>query len=307
MQALPNSDGSGQQLMPSLSIEAFLAKRDSMKAHLEDAKRHLDAVQDIAKSFKDNTASGGYRSDPYYIALAAQMESRVVHADICSDTGLERIMKDIDARLWDHLLCGSGVTAVMDAKARKEWDTAIKDHKVPELTAENIKTTFAQLYADRGAMFERGVIEVFRRLSWDYKTNCPRKFGKRLVMRFIVDNWGDPQMSYEGGKQIDDLRRVMCVMDGKPEPSHTECLYQLCKAAKWPRIGPFEIGPDSRVNEDGYFSIRGFKNGNCHLTFLRPDLVDQMNKILAKHHANALPPASSSAAHQTKRRAWRRS
>jgi hypothetical protein len=291
MQALPGSDVNDNQLMPSLSIEAFLAKRDSMKAHLEEVKRHLDQVQEIAKSFKDNSDSGGYRSDPYYIAIAAQMQSRAVHADICSRDGLDRIMKDIDARLWDHLLNGSGVTAVMDAKARKEWDKAIEDHKVPELTAENIKTTFKMLYAERGNMFERGVIEVFRRLSWDYKTNSPRKFGKRLVMRFIVDNWGDLRMSYEGGKQIDDLRRVMCVMDGKPEPSHTECVYRLCNAAKWPGTGPFEIGPDSQVNDDAYFSLRGFKNGNCHLTFLRPDLVDQMNKILAKHHANALPAA----------------
>lgn len=39
------------------------------------------------------------------------------------------------------------------------------------------------------------------------------------------------------------------------------------------------------------FEIKGFLNGNAHITFLRPDLVDRMNQILAKHYPNALPPA----------------
>jgi len=40
--------------------------------------------------------------------------------------------------------------------------------------------------------------------------------------------------------------------------------------------------------ENDYFHLRWFKNGNGHLTFKRADLVEQMNRILAKHYPNAL-------------------
>ena len=35
--------------------------------------------------------------------------------------------------------------------------------------------------------------------------------------------------------------------------------------------------------------IRTFKNGNGHVTFTRPDLVERMNLIIAKHYPGALP------------------
>ena len=42
---------------------------------------------------------------------------------------------------------------------------------------------------------------------------------------------------------------------------------------------------------DDYLRIKLFKNGNGHVTFLRPDLVARLNRILAKHCPGALPSA----------------
>ena len=36
-------------------------------------------------------------------------------------------------------------------------------------------------------------------------------------------------------------------------------------------------------------SFRVFKNGNAAITFTRLDLVEKLNKIIAKHYPNALP------------------
>jgi hypothetical protein len=41
--------------------------------------------------------------------------------------------------------------------------------------------------------------------------------------------------------------------------------------------------------ENDYLAIRTFKNGNGHVMFKRPDLVDAMNRIIAKHYPGALP------------------
>lgn len=43
------------------------------------------------------------------------------------------------------------------------------------------------------------------------------------------------------------------------------------------------------LRETDYLLIRCFKNNNGHITFKRPDLVEKMNKIIAKHYPGALP------------------
>lgn len=73
----------------------------------------------------------------------------------------------------------------------------------------------------------------------------------------------------------------MSVLDGKPEPDHRGGTYQLA--------APFR--EDGRAYATEYYSLKWFKNGDAHLTFLRPDLVGYMNKILGKHHPDALPAA----------------
>lgn len=52
---------------------------------------------------------------------------------------------------------------------------------------------------------------------------------------------------------------------------------------------PSYHGCAQRKAETAYLSIRTFKNGNGHVTFKRPDLVEKMNKIIAKHYPGALP------------------
>jgi len=41
-------------------------------------------------------------------------------------------------------------------------------------------------------VFERGVINVFKELSWDFKTNSPCKFGAKIIVTGLVkfDRWG---------------------------------------------------------------------------------------------------------------------
>ncbi|ARK40488.1 DUF4942 domain-containing protein [Burkholderia pseudomallei] len=186
------------------------------------------------------------------------------------------IVRIIDIRGWDYLLKESGLRTFMDAKAREQWSNQIAEGEVPELTAANIEATFAQLYGARGDMFERGVLQCFKRLSWDYKTNQPFKFGKRIIVRYLLSS-GSP--NFRVTNDLDDLIRVFSVLDGKPEPDHRHGAYCLISDTRQAR---------RTEAENEYFHLRWFKNGNGHLAFKRPDLVDKMNLILAKHYPNAL-------------------
>jgi hypothetical protein len=186
------------------------------------------------------------------------------------------IVRVIDTHGWNYLLSESGLRTFMDARAREQWNKQIAEGDVPELTAANIEATFAQLYGARGDMFERGVLQCFRRLSWDYRTNQPFKFGKRIIVRYLLSS-GFP--NHRITDELDDLIRVFCVLDGKPEPDHRHGAYALVSNARQGRCT--EAGND-------YLYLRWFKNGNGHVTFKRADLVEKMNSILAKHYPNAL-------------------
>lgn len=93
----------------------------------------------------------------------------------------------IDSRGWNYLRSESGLRTFIDAQAREQWRKQLVNGDVPELTAANIEATFTQLYGVRGDMFERGVIECFRRLSWDYRTNQPFRFRASSDQRWLED------------------------------------------------------------------------------------------------------------------------
>lgn len=186
------------------------------------------------------------------------------------------IVRIIDRHGWNYLLSESGLRTFMDARAREQWSAQIAKGYVPELTAANIESTFDQLYRSRLDMFERGVLECFKRLSWSYKTNQPFKFGKRIIVRYLFRD-GCPNCRVTD--ELDDLIRVFCLLDGKPEPDHRHGTHVLVSDAKRER---------HTETENAYFHLRWPKNGNGHLTFKRPDLVNNLNMILAKHYPNAL-------------------
>lgn len=203
-----------------------------------------------------------------YSMLDAQERERVA----------EKIRAIVDVGGWQHLMNESGLRTFMDAQTREKWDRGLHENgTVPELTDETIRATFRTLHDSRARMFEDGVISVFRSLSWDYKTNRPFAFGKRIIRRGLLPH------SYYGhhnaANELDDLTRVMAVMDSQPEPDHRQGWWRLLSDAR-------NAGAANAANN--YLSVKWFKNGNGHITFLRPDLVEYMNRILARRYPGAL-------------------
>lgn len=273
--------------VPSLSLENFIAQRDAMVERAQQARRALQEIHDIAEALPRPTT---YHGSWYRLGLLTEPE----RFDFIGDRGFDNYVKGIDAGCWARLLDLSGLRTFMDATARAAWDANIDQRNVPPLTIENVEATFQVMHASRREMFERGVIAVFKSLSWDYKRHNPIMFGKRIILRHVYD----PRFSlrsraavnYTGASQVDDLMRPLRILDGKPELDHRQGAYQRLRAAA-------ERDPaEPVVDFDGYFTLRGFKNGNAHLTFTRPDLVDKMNQIIGRHFPGALPPSKEPAA-----------
>lgn len=266
--------GTDQHLIPSLSIANLLQQRDRVIELLESALTQIRQAYDIAQAarlgFPDISVSrdwGGH--------------GRPITGDSANFTERRELCQTcIDAEGWETLLNDSGLRSVMSAAKRQDVDESIRNHKVLALTRETIVATFRTFHESRLEMFEQGVIDCFRKLSWDYKTNLLQKFGKRIIVTYLT--------SYSTGNfptcdQLDDLLRVFHVCDGKPEADHRRSTYHLVSQVMRER----QQWPTTCANE--YFSIRLFRNGNGHVTFTRSDLVQRLNAILAKHFPDALP------------------
>lgn len=76
----------------------------------------------------------------------------------------------------------SGMLALMDAQVRDEWYNSLEKDDIPAISEENILNTFEQLHLNKGEVFERGVINVFKGLSWNFKTNSPCRFGGKIIV-----------------------------------------------------------------------------------------------------------------------------
>lgn len=85
-------------------------------------------------------------------------------------SSITEITHDLDRRLWRRSFDLAGFYKVMDEKAMNEFETSL-GKEPPEFNMDNIQTTFLSMAAEADTIFKRGIVNVFKHLSKDYKTN----------------------------------------------------------------------------------------------------------------------------------------
>lgn len=278
------------ELVPSVSVENLVNQRAAVIERITQAAELLRDAAVIAEAAHlgmplitiSRDSGRSYGATLADARLGTRTDGTTWEHAAAKRADIDKMIRlGVDSAAWQYLMHESGLRSLMDANARATWDKAIAAGEVPELTAANVRSTFKMLHDSRGEMFERGVIACFKSLAWDYKTNLPQKFGKRIIVRNLISGY-----SGCGTDRLDDLNRVLHVLDGKLEPDHRNGIAEKLRAggfSSWTgRVyGVCEASP--------YMTIRTFKNGCGHVTFARPDLVDKMNMIIAKHYPGALP------------------
>ncbi|MBN5417371.1 DUF4942 domain-containing protein [Serratia marcescens] len=263
------------ELICSTSIERIVSGRNAALAQIAVLIRQLDEISALT-----NRIGGGTAKD-WAMRQGHGYDSWLTEK---VDTAISAITRNIDRSIWRDLMLKSGMISLMDAQSRDEWYKTLDEGKLPEISEENILATFEQLHHSKGEVFERGVINVFKGLSWDYKTNNPCSFGKKIIINNLVtyNRWG---FSLNWGwrrDQLIDLERMLFLLDGKPIPDNRG---DICTRL----MAHIRDNPTKDVYEDEFFSIRYFQKGTAHLTFKRLDLVGKMNDIIAKHYPGMLP------------------
>lgn len=260
------------EMILTTSVVEMIQQRDSIMEKVTTAISHLTEAASM-----ENTMTG-----KKYSILAHLFTNREVDLSDPHRT-LKAVMAQVDAQLWGALMDQSGIRAFMSAKKQDAFNNLIAEGKTPLFEMDAIKTTFAELYEKRADMMEEGILDLFRRLSWDYKTNNPVMLGKKIIVDFVLNSYG--MVNERVISELDDLVRILSVYDGKPIPEYRQGLYALVYAAK---------SSDWVVHHE-YFTMKIYKKGSGHIVFSDRaiPLLDQCNRVIARQFPHALPAASN--------------
>lgn len=259
----------------STSIERIVTGRNAALAKIETLIHQLNDISTLTRGIGGKTALDWAMKQDFRCGCWLMEKT---------ETAMKAITRNLDRSIWRDLMKTSGMLSIMDAQARDQWYNSLEKDDIPEISEANILNTFEQLHQNKGEVFERGVINVFKGLSWDYKSNSPCKFGKKIIVNGLVkcDRWG---YSLNWGWQRDrlaDLERMLMLLDGKPVPDN--------RADVTRRLADhIHENRGSNSYEDEMFAIKYFQKGTAHITFKRLNLVEKMNDIVAKHFPGALP------------------
>ena len=274
MQTEPDVLTDHNELILSTSIERVVTGRDSALKQIEQLIQQLDAISRLTSEISGGTAQDwamkvGHRYDSWLTEKA--------------DKAMPAITRSIDRSIWRDLMLKSGMMALMDAQARDQWHKNLEEGDLPAISEANILSTFEQLHLNKMEVFERGIINVFKGLSWDYKTNSPCSFGKKIIIDNLVthNRWG---FSLNWGwrrDQLADLERMLFLLDGKPIPDNRDDISTRL-------MEHIRDNSTKDVYEDEFFSIRYYQKGTAHLVFKRLELIERMNDIIAKHYPGML-------------------
>ena len=258
----------------STSIERIITGRNAALAQIEALIQQLDDISILTRSIGGKTALDWAMKQDFRCGCWL-IEKR--------ETAMKAITRNLDRGIWRDLMKKSGMLSIMDAQARDQWYNSLEKEDIPVVSEANILSTFEQLHLNKIDVFERGVINVFKGLSWDYKTNSPCSFGKKIIVNNLVahSRWG---FSLNWGwrrDQLADLERMLFLIDGKPIPDNRgDVTTRLMEHIR--------DNPSKDIYEDDFFSIRYFQKGTAHITFKRIDLTEKMNDIVAKHYPGML-------------------
>lgn len=263
------------ELICSTSIERIVTGRDAALSLIEILIHKLDDISRLTSSI------GGDVAEHWAMRQGHSFDCWLMQP---VDKAMPVITRNIDRSIWRDLMLKSGMLTLMDAEARSQWAKNLEEGDLPAISEANILSTFEQLHHNKQDVFERGIINVFKGLNWDYKTNNPCCFGKKIIINNLVkhDRWGYSLNWGWRRDQLADLERMLYLLDGKaiPDNRHDVSI----------RFMDFvRDNPHQQFFEDELFTIRYFQKGSGHITFKRLDLVEKMNDIVAKHFPGMLP------------------
>lgn len=199
----------------STSVSHILAVRKSTLLQIDTLIRQLAEISAMTESIGGKTALDWAMKQDFRCSCWLMEKP---------ETAMKAITRNLDREIWRDLMQRSGMLSLMDAQAHDTWYRSLEYDNFLEISKANILSTFEQLHQNKDEMFERGVINVFRGLSWNYKTRSPCKFDSKIIVNNLVrwDRWGFFLNHGPQADQLADLERMLLQFIGNPIPGNGE-------------------------------------------------------------------------------------
>jgi len=276
------SAGESTGLLPKTLVSTIVAHRNAALAKIKEAAATLACGYELANEAR-HLSVGAHNAAVFHLSDRSKDEAyRRLYQDFDASESVACFRKQLDARTWINLMAQTGLDSLMDRTAKDELYKSLCGD-VPEITEENIASTFKALAGDAKLIFQRGLARAFIDLDKRFKSHDGFKLGSRVVLTNVFDQWG---MWNWYGRQRDtlaDIERVFAVLDGATHHDSATLAHAIQESRGR------GMNPRQSLTETPYFRVRGFKNGNAHLWFQRDDLVDKANRVLAEYYGEVLP------------------
>ena len=197
----------------STSVCHILAVRKSTLLPIDTLIRQLAKISILTESIGGKTAPDWAMKQDFRCGCWLKEKQ---------ETAMKAITRNLDREIWRDLMQRSGMLSLMDAQARDTWYRSLEYDNFQEISEANILSTFEQVHQNKDEVFKRGVINVFRELSWNYKTNSPCKFGSKIIINNLVrwDRWGFHLITGQQTDRLADLERMLHLFSGTPIPGN---------------------------------------------------------------------------------------
>jgi hypothetical protein len=200
--------------------------------------------------------------------------------------------RSLRASYWGRIYRETGAYSRMSNARRAEFDRQVEIRpwdasELPDVTEENVVMQLEEIAGRWKSEFDERVCEVFKRVSWDYKTNNPRGLRSKFILEGAIGWYAS---NHDGKtyslKRCEDLlmfEGVLWVMLYGSVPSGACGLDRLSAA----RYGVWEDvhGRDG----EPIMRVKGFKKRSVHVELLcGQEVLDEINRTVARHSGRAL-------------------
>ncbi len=75
-----------------------------------------------------------------------------------------RVARCVDSSIWTRLMTQTGMFTFMSSERHDKWTDQVYSEECPEVTLDNVISTFQHLHASKNETFVTGIIDIFRKL-----------------------------------------------------------------------------------------------------------------------------------------------
>ena len=247
----------GTDLIPAQSVEYLVGQYNLAVERIRSAFRLFGEAETGLK-----TAYGNY-STFHHLSIRESPEG---------------LIKDITKNFWNYVFTVTKMRDVLTVNRRDQLDRMIGRGEMPEITVDNVSDLMASLKNQAPDLMAEFITETFNFLrpsGTGLKTNAAPELGKKVIVEYMVDtSYGLTRLHYRREQALSALDNTFSLLDGKglvsyPGDSKT-AINESIRAKRF-------------TTQTEYFDFKWFKNGNLHIVFRRPDLVERLNQVAGRY------------------------